>query len=346
MYTVTLQPSGHTFTVDEHENILEAGLRQGVALPYSCRGGSCGSCAATVLSGTLDYPDGEPMGLSPYDRDQGRALLCQAVAYSDLELDSPQVGVEVEIEVKTLPVRVEKLHKLNHDVMELTLKLPATERLRFRAGQYIDILLRDGKRRAFSLANAPYDDQYLELHVRQVPNGQFTSHIFNEMKPKALLRIEGPLGSFYIRESERPLILMGGGTGFAPLKSMLEQLKAQGLERPVYFYWGVRTAEDLYMDALVRDWAQRLALLTYVPVLSEAAAEDNWQGRTGWVHEAVVADFPALVDYDVYMSGPPPMISAAQSAFLAAGLPAEQLFADAFEYSIDTLKAIAREPSA
>lgn len=341
MYTITLQPSGHIFTVDEQENILEAGLRQGVALPYGCRGGACGSCVATIKQGELSYPDGEPMGLAPFDKDQGKAFLCQAVAHSDLELDCPQVGTAQDIEVKVLPVRVEKLRKLNHDVMEMTLKLPASERLRFHAGQYIDLLLRGGKRRGFSLANAPYDDQFLELHIRHVPGGHFTSHVFEQMKVKALLRMEGPLGSFYIRDSGRPVILIGGGTGFAPLKSMIEQMKAQGFERPVHLYWGVRAKDDLYMDVLAKDWSARIDELTYVPVLSEPKEDDQWEGRTGWVHEAVLADFDDLPACDIYMSGPPPMIEAAKAAFLAKGVPDEQLFSDSFEYAVDTLQAIA-----
>ncbi len=343
MHTITLQPSGQQFNVEEQELILDAGLRQGLRLPYGCRGGSCGSCAVTVVTGELDYPDGEPMVLSPYDKEQGRAFLCQATALSDLELDCPQLGTEDDIEVKVLPVRVEKLRKLNHDVMEMTLKLPASERLRFRAGQYIDMLLRGGKRRGFSLANAPYDDQYLELHIRHVPGGYFTSHVFEQMKPKALLRLEGPLGSFYIRDdSERPIVLMGGGTGFAPLKSMLEQMKEQNSERPVHLYWGVRAKEDLYMDALVQDWAARNAWLTYTPVLSEPKNEDQWGGRTGWVHEAVLADIDNLAEHDIYMSGPPQMIDASKTAFSAVNVPDEQMFSDSFEFATDTLKAMAK----
>ncbi|HRJ51758.1 MAG TPA: CDP-6-deoxy-delta-3,4-glucoseen reductase [Candidatus Thiothrix moscowensis] len=343
-YRVTIQPSGHTFNVETSETILDAGLRQGVALPYGCRGGVCGSCAATVLSGQVHYPFGEPQGLAPYDEERGKAFLCMAGALSDLELDSPQVGAEPDIEVKTLPVRVEKMRKLADDVMELTLKLPASERLRFRAGQYINILLKDGKQRGFSLANAPFNDQMLELHVRHVPGGQFTSHVFNEMKEKALLRIQGPLGSFYIHESSRPLILMGGGTGFAPLKGMLEQLMEQGLDKPVYLYWGVRAKADLYLHSVVRSWVARHPQLTYIPVLSAPQADDHWEGRTGWVHEAVVADFADLSGHDVYMSGPPPMIHAAKTAFLAHGLPEAQLYSDSFDFSPDTLKAM-QEPA-
>ncbi len=343
MHTVTLQPSGQQFTVEEQELILDAGLRQGLRLPYGCRGGSCSSCAVTVLNGELDYPAGEPMGLAPYDKEQGRAFLCQAVALSDLEVDCPPLDAEDDIEVKVLPVRVEKLRKLNHDVMEMTLKLPASERLRFQAGQYIDLLLRGGKRRGFSLANAPYDDQYLELHVRHVPDGYFTSHVFEHMKPKALLRLEGPLGNFYIRDSARPIILIGGGTGFAPLKSMLEQMKEQPVDRPVALYWGVRAKQDLYMDTLIKDWTARYDWLSYTPVLSEPNADDHWAGRTGWVHEAVLSDHDNLAGHDIYMSGPPPMIDAAKTAFAAAGVADEQMFSDAFEFATDTLQALAQQ---
>ena len=306
MFTVRLQPGGQVFTVEEQENILAEGLRQGVALPYGCRGGSCGSCAATLLQGEVDYPSGEPMGLSPYDRDQGRVLLCQAVAYSDLELDSPHVGMLDDIEVKTLPARVEKLRRLNDDVMEVTLKLPTSEHLRFQAGQYVDILLRDGRRRSFSLANAPYDDQYLELHIRHVAGGDFTGQVFSTLKEKALWRIEGPLGQFYVRDSERPMVLMAGGTGFAPIKSILEQMRASGLGRPVYFYWGVRTQADLYLDSRVLDWALRESNLHYRRILSNEPTDSSWDGLRGWVHEAVLAEHADLSGFDVYMSGPPP----------------------------------------
>ena len=339
-YQVTVQPSGHTFQAQPNETLLEAGLRQGVALPYGCRGGMCGACAATVLSGQVHYPSGEPQGLSADDAQRGKAFLCMAAALSDVEINAPQVGATPDIEVKTLPVRVETMRKLADDVMELTLKLPASERLRFLAGQYVDILLKDGKRRGFSLANAPFDDQLLALHIRHVPGGQFTGQVFSTMQPKALLRIEGPLGSFYIRDSARPLILIGGGTGFAPLKSMLEQMMQHGLERPVHLYWGARAKADLYLDDLVKSWVAEYPLLTYVPVLSEPLAADDWQGRTGWVHEAVARDFADLAGYDVYLSGPPPMVNAAKVAFLVQGLPDAQLFYDSFEYSPDTVQAM------
>lgn len=340
-FKVTVQPAGLAFEAGADEPVLEAGLRQGVALPYGCRGGVCGACTVTVLQGAVHYPDAQPLALTEEERACGKALLCVGRAQSDLVVSAPQVVREPEIQSKTLPVRVEKLRKLAADVMELTLKLPASEPLPYRAGQYLDILLRDGKRRGFSMANAPRAEPYVELHIRHVPSGQFTSHVFNGMKEKDLLRIEAPLGSFYLRPSERPIIMMAGGTGFAPIKAMLEAMMAgEGISRPVYLYWGVRAKPDLYMDGLVQAWVAALPNLHYVPVLSEPRAEDGWQGRTGFVHAAVAADFPDLGGYDVYMSGPPPMVQAAKAAFLAQGLPEAHLFYDSFEYSADTLRAM------
>ncbi|WP_020560156.1 CDP-6-deoxy-delta-3,4-glucoseen reductase [Thiofilum flexile] len=340
MYTITLQPSELQFTVEENENILDAGLRQGIRLPYSCQGGTCGSCAATIIEGQVDYPS-EPLGLAPYDQDRGVTFLCQAVALSDLVLLSPSVGTEQEIEVKTLPARVEKMRKLCHDVMELTLKLPASERLRYYAGQYIDILLSNNRRRSFSIANAPHEGQYLELHVRHVPGGYFTTHVFEQMQEKALLRIEGPLGQFYLHEVNRPLLMVGGGTGIAPLKAMLEDLRNRSLTPRIYLYWGVRSKEDLYIEVLLKDWAARFPNLIYIPVLSEPLPTDQWEGRTGWVHEAVLQDFADLSPFDVYLSGPPPMINAAKVAFTQKGAVPEQMYSDSFEYGTDTLRAMA-----
>ncbi len=333
-YHVTLQPSGHEFQVGENEAVLDAALREkGYALPYGCRNGTCGSCMATILSGAVRYPEGRPAGLSEREQAEGKALLCQALPCSDLVIEAREVKTG-DIAVKTLPCRVEKRELLAPDVMRLYLKLPNTERLQFLAGQYVDILLADGRRRGFSLANPPHADDLLELHVRQVPGGFFTGYVFERMKDKALLRFQGPLGTFFLREdSPRPIILIGGGTGFAPLKGMLEHAFHIGLNRSLHLYWGVRAKVDLYLDELPRRWAEEQPNFHYTPVLSEPRPEDRWEGRTGWVHEAVAADLPDLSGYDVYMSGPPPMIAAAKSAFAAQGLPVEQLFYDSFEFS-------------
>ena len=334
-YQVTLKNSGHQFQVAEYETILDAALREkGSVLPYGCRNGTCGSCMGTILSGEVVYPDGRPPALSEREEAEGKALLCQARPRSDLVIEAREVKSGQDLPVKILPCRVERRELLAPDVMRLYLKPPSAERLQFLAGQYVDILLADGRRRGFSLANAPHADELLELHVRHVPGGFFTGYVFNKMKDKALLRFQGPLGTFFLREdSPRPIILMGGGTGFAPLKGMLEHAFHIGLDRPLHLYWGARAKVDLYLDALPRQWAAEHPNFHYTPVLSEPRPEDDWTGRTGWVHEAVVADYPDLNGHDVYMSGPPPMIEAAKPAFAARGLPEDRLFYDSFDYA-------------
>lgn len=338
-YQVTIQTSGHHFEVEENEFILDAALRQGIAFPYGCRSGSCGTCLGQIISGEIEYPDGLPITIMEHEHKKGRAVFCTSIAKSDLLLDVKEVTSSTEIEIKTLPVRVTSLRKLSHDVMEMTLQLPGSERLAFRAGQYIEFLLKGNKRRAFSLANSPTADESLELHIRHVPCGYFTDHVFNQMKEKALLRIEGPHGCFFIREinkgeSPRPLILIAGGTGFAPIKSMLEQLIEEADTRTVYFYWGVRQSDDLYRDDLPKKWAFQHENISYIPVLSDlddAAANENY--RTGFVHDAVLSDFDDLSGFDVYMAGPPPMINAAKTGFTNQGLPEDQLFFDSFEFA-------------
>ena len=334
-YHVMIKPSGHEFQIAEDEAILDAALREkGNVLPYGCRNGTCGSCMGTILSGEVSYPNGRPPGLSERDQTEGKALLCQARPRSTLVIEAREVKVGGNLMVKILPCRVERRELLAPDVIRLYLKPPSTERLQFLAGQYVDILLGDGRRRGFSLANPPHADELLELHVRRVPGGFFTGFVFERMKEKALLRFQGPLGTFFLREdSPRPILLVGGGTGFAPLKGMLEHAFHIGLSRPLHLYWEARAKVDLYLDELPRRWVEEHPDFHYTPVLSEPHPEDGWTGRVGWVHAAVAADYPDLSGYDVYMSGPPPMIEAAKPVFAAQGLPAEQLFYDSFEFS-------------
>ena len=334
-FKVTILPSGHEFNLAENEYVLDGALRNGIMFPYSCRGGSCGTCFGKVLTGDIDFPEGLPLGLMESDRELGQALFCRATAKTDLTIDVREIRSRDEIRVKTLPAQVKSLKKLAPDVMEVRLALPASERLAFRAGQYIDFLLRNRKRRAFSIANAPVNDEFLELHIRLVPGGEFTEMVFNTFQIKSLVRIEAPLGDFYVREeSNRPLLMIAGGTGFAPIKAMVEQLKSDQDTRPIHLYWGARTQQDLYHQKLAEQWASSGGF-KFTPVLSEAADGDNWQGRTGYVHEAVASDYQDLSGFDVYMAGPPQMITAAQAKFFSNGLPREQLFSDSFEYSQD-----------
>ncbi|MDH5573667.1 MAG: FAD-binding oxidoreductase, partial [Gammaproteobacteria bacterium] len=220
------------------------------------------------------------------------------------------------------------------DVMLLMLKLPKTDRLQFLAGQYINFLLKDGRHRSFSLANAPHIDDALELHIRHINNGSFTGEVFDKMKINDIMRIEGPYGQFFLREnSERPIIFMAGGTGFAPVKSIIEHALAAGIKRPMYLYWGVRATEDLYMNELAQSWATKYSHIHYIPVLSEPEADNKF--RTGYVHEAILADFPDLSSYEIYASGPPAMVYAGRDAFAAQGLDLDHYFSDAFEFNKD-----------
>lgn len=336
-HRVTIQPSGHTITVGDHETVLEAALHEGHVVPYSCRGGTCGACLGTVLEGKVGYPDDKrPPALSAAEQAAGKALFCQARPLTDLIIEAREIDAASDLQIRVLPCRVMELQKLSADVMRMCLKLPANEQLQFLPGQYIDILLRDGRHRSFSLANAPRPDASLELHVRHVPGGRFSDFVFRNMQLKAILRFQGPLGTFFLRpDSDRPIIMIGGGTGFAPLKSMLEEALDRTSERPIHLYWGARSRRDLYLNELPARWTREHARFRYTAVLSEPRPEDNWDGRVGLVHAAVAADYPDLSGYDVYMSGPPAMIEAAKQTFPEQGLPREQLFYDSFDYAND-----------
>lgn len=337
-HSVRLLPSNRTFKVDDKHSVLEAALKAGISLPYSCRSGSCGTCRCHLVEGEVTYPDGLPIGMDEAEHAAGTVFACRAHAESDLVLEAQELTRLSEVTIKTLPARVIRMQRLNHDVMGVWLKLPAVEQLEFLAGQYIDILLRDGSRRSFSLANPPCDNELLELHIRHVPGGNFTTQVFAEMHEKALVRIQGPLGNFFLREdSARPIILVAGGTGFAPLKAIVEQAIENGIGRPMHLYWGVRDEEDLYSD-LPQRWLEMLPNFEFTPVLSEAG--NNWNGRRGWVHEAVIEDYPELDAFDVYMAGPPPMVKAGDAAFARAGLPREQLFFDSFDFAPEIQAAL------
>jgi CDP-4-dehydro-6-deoxyglucose reductase, E3 len=331
---VSLHPGGERFEALDDESVLAAGLRAGLHLPHSCRGGSCGACEARVLSGELYYPHGLPPGLSPAASVGGQALLCQARARSDLLLEARALAVPEEVRIRRLPCRVELREQLSHDVIKLVVKLPSLEPFIFLAGQYVDFLLEDGRRRSFSMANPPSESERLEFHVRRVAGGEFTARVFDTLAERELLRLEGPLGGFWLREdSARPVVMVAGGTGFAPIKSMLRHLAQQPARRPAHLYWGVRRPRDLYECEALSRWAAQFDWLDFTPVMSEASPEDRWQGRRGWVHEAVLEDFPDLSAVEVYAAGPPPMIAVIQELFPAQRLPPGRLYFDSFEYA-------------
>lgn len=333
---ITIQPSGHTCHVEADETILEAALREGFTLPYGCRNGACGSCKGKLLSGQVDYGDYNPNTLTDEDRANGLALFCCAKPLSDVTIESREVSVSKDIQVKTMPCRVQKLEKVSHDVAVLSLKLPASERMQFLAGQYIDIILKDGKRRSFSLANAPHDDEVLQLHVRHVAGGTFTDFVFNQMQEKAILRFEGPLGTFFLREdSDKPIVLLATGTGFAPVKGIIEHALHIGITRPITLYWGGRHKGDLYMYDLPLKWQAEHANFKFVPVLSQPDASDAWTGATGHVQDHVLKDVAKLAGVEVYACGSPAMVGEAHKVLVAGGLPEDAFFSDAFTFAKD-----------
>ncbi|MCA1780397.1 MAG: CDP-6-deoxy-delta-3,4-glucoseen reductase [Xanthomonadaceae bacterium] len=333
-HQVRLTESGKRFSVRQGETVLAAALRQGIMLPYSCRNGTCASCTCQLKSGSVEYPFNPPVALEPGDLADGRILACQATAASDLEVVATEIEQVADIPVRLLPARVESIDELTPDVRRLRLKLPRGKRLQFLAGQYMDILLPGGKRRAFSIASSPSREAFLELHVRYVDGGGFTGHVFDGMHAGEILRLEGPLGTFFIRlNSPRPILMMGGGTGFAPLKAMIEDLIHAGDARPIRLYWGVRREPDLYARELIDEFAHHHADFSFVPVLSEPSP--GWRGRTGLVHLALLEDYPDLSSFEIYMSGPPAMVNVARKTFLAAGGSESHLHYDSFDFAPD-----------
>lgn len=344
-FQVTVLPSQHQFPAAADQSVLDAALAAGIVLPYSCRSGACSTCKAKVVSGTFEAGTSSAQILSPEDLSAGYTLLCQAHASSDLVIESREVRLASDIQIRKLPSRVTSMQRMAPDVEVLQLQLPAADTFRFYAGQYIEVLLKDGKRRSYSMANAPHSAAAIELHIRHLPGGLFTDHVFGtgptQMKEREILRLEGPYGSFFLREdSDLPLILLASGTGFAPIKSIVEHMVHQGIKRPVTLYWGGRRPADLYMHALALTWAESIPDFKYIPVISDAQPEDNWAGRTGFVHHAVMHDFPDMSGYQVYACGAPIVVESARKEFSASNaLPQDAFFADSFTSEADVAAA-------
>ena len=340
-FQITVQPSGRTFTTETDEAILPAGIRQGIGLPYGCKDGACGSCKCRKIEGLVLHGPHQSKALSPEEEAAGYVLTCCAVPQSDVVLESRQVTEANAFPVKKMPARVASLERKSHDVIVLKLQLPANDTLRYHAGQYLEFILRDGARRSYSMANAPHNGPGVELHIRHMPGGKFTDHVFGAMKEKEILRVEGPFGSFFLREdSDKPMVLLASGTGFAPIKAVIEHMQHKGITRPATLYWGGRRPVDLYLDDWVKAKLAEMPNLKYVPVISDALPEDQWTGRTGFVHQAVLADLPDLSGHQVYACGAPIVVDSARRDYLAlGGLPEEEFFADSFTTEADKAKA-------
>lgn len=346
-YQVELKKSGRTFTVEEDETVLEAAIRQGVQLPYGCKNGACGSCKGKLLEGRMEHGDHSQSALSTLDETAGATLLCCAHPKSNVLIDVREIQGGGDIPVRKVPCRVQAIAYPSDDVAILQLQLPASERFQFLAGQYVEFLLKDNKRRAYSIASPPHQEGPIELHIRHLPGGLFTDALFGQgadgksIKEKDILRFEGPQGSFFLREdTQKPIIFLASGTGFAPIKSILLHMRQKKIDRQVYFYWGGRRPKDLYMDSLCQEFASTIPRFHYIPVVSEAQPDDHWTGRTGFVHHAVMADFPDLSAFQVYACGAPIVIQSAQTDFLEqCGLPEDEFYADSFTSEADLAHA-------
>ncbi|MGC1174769.1 CDP-6-deoxy-delta-3,4-glucoseen reductase [Polaromonas sp.] len=345
-FNVTVLPSGRSFTASPDEALLAAAIRQGIGMPYGCKDGACGSCKCKKIEGTVVHSPHQLKALSHEEEAAGFILTCCGVAQTDVVLESRQVTDESAFPIKKMPTRVNTMARASHDVMVIRLQLPASDVFKYHAGQYVEFLLRDGDRRSYSMANAPHtqiDNPGVELHIRHMPGGKFTEHVFTAMKEKEILRVEGPYGSFFLREdSDKPMVLLASGTGFAPIKALIEHMQFKGITRPAVLYWGGRRPADLYMNDWVMAKVAEMPNLTYVPVISNALPEDNWTGRTGFVHQSVLQDFPDLSGHQVYACGAPIVVDSARADYSAiGGLPAEEFYADSFTTEADKAKALA-----
>lgn len=340
-FNISVLPSGRSFVANPGEAILAAGIRSGVGLPYGCKDGACGSCKCRKIEGTVVHGPHQSKALSPEEEASGFILTCCGVPHSDVVLESRQVTDESAFPIRKMPTRVIGLEKKSHDVMLVKLQLPANDTFKYHAGQYIEFILQGGARRSYSMGNAPHHGPGVELHIRHMPGGKFTDHVFHSMKDKEILRVEGPYGSFFLREdSTKPMILLASGTGFAPIKAVIEHMQFKGIDRPATLYWGGRRPQDLYMDDWVRARVAEMPNLSYVPVISNALLEDGWSGRTGFVHKAVLEDFPDLSGYQVYACGAPIVVDSARADYTRlAALSADEFYADAFTTEADKAQA-------
>ncbi len=334
-FSVTNKQNNTTFVVDDNETILDAALKDNRIYPYGCRSGVCGACKCTLVSGRVDYGSYEDFALPDEEREEGKVLICQAKPLEDIVLDVEEIMTGTSVQIKVLPCRVRAIDRLAEDVVRLFLALPKTQEFNFLPGQYIDILLKDGQRRSFSLANLPQHaaEHGLELHIRNVPDGHFTPRVFDSMRERDLLRFEGPFGAYILQsEADTPIIMIAGGTGFSPIKGLIENAMERSPDQSIHLFWGARDEQDLYLDGLVRQWLDSYPNLKYTPVLSESTSA-SWRGEKGFVHDAVCRTYGRFEQFDVYASGPPIMIDCVRGSLLEKGMAPDRFHFDSFEFA-------------
>ena len=327
---ITVLPSNKSFPIEDGETILDAAIRANIVLPYGCKDGACGACKAQYVSGDIDI--GMNNAMTPDDYQQGRFVTCKTTVTSDTVIEA-NIATEGAFPVRKLPSRIIEMSRATDDVMVVQLQLPANDQFDFHPGQYIDVILRDGSRRSYSMACAPrLEEKTLELHIRHMTGGVFTDQLFSSVKERDILRLEGPLGTFHLNEqSNAPMICIASGTGFAPMKAIIEGMRHKNIQRPIHLYWGGRRPNDLYMHELAEQWAREIPNFKYTPVISDAEPEDNWVGRTGFVHLAAAQDYPDMGGFEVYACGAPIVVQSAHELYTSQHhLPESAFFSDAF----------------
>ncbi len=333
-FQLTFSNNPQSIAIRTGETILDAGLRNGINLSYECRNGGCGLCLCTVAHGQVNPGPYQLNALTKVMLGNGQVLMCCATPLSDIAIEIPHDS-SIAKQLDTVYVAtVASIDRVSPNLIILNLTFPSGNKFEFSAGQYINFILDDGQRRAFSFANPPHQNNHIELHIRKIPNGLFTTLVFNELKVGDQLKFEGPFGKFKLNESNLPIILIAGSTGFAPIKSIVEDAFYRKIERSMWLYWGVRNQEDFYRLDLLNQWQLEHPNFHAVPVLSEPISKDAWVGRQGLVHMAVLADFPNLSGHEVYVCGSVQMVDSVIPEFFAQGLEEHACFSDKFLPSI------------
>lgn len=337
MKTVTLPQIQRRVPVPEGGTVLDAALRAGAPFPHGCRSGRCGSCKSELLSGEVEMLQHSPFALTEAERASGQILACRAVPKTDVTvawlddefIEKPAIRQKAQVIARD---------RMTHDILRLRLALEAPEKFRFAAGQYLNLTMADAPMRSYSMANRP-DEAIVELHIRQVPEGRTSTAIHRDLAVGDQVEIEGPCGSAYLRDAhDGPIIALAGGSGLAPIKSIVETALHAGMAQPVWLYFGVRKEEDLYLVDHFEGLARQFANLTFVPVLSQAEATPH---RTGFVTDALAFDHHSLTGARAYVAGPPGMVDAAHAVLAERGVTAANIHADVFFTPEDAHPAIA-----